>query len=777
MVEHARTDAAELVVKRILGTINAPGRATALPSLLDHIDKTAETIGRELGGQFFHAGWTDLGWFFLQYRGTVLSGERAFSNFFHSAGLGTRRQNEVLLAIYWGVFGLGSTLGELFEQRCVSQELVVSRESVALRKGIPDWRSLVVTKTETVTLRFEPHDDHQPEELYIMEVPRTWAEALVPDDFQTVVEGIAKAYARKRNQDARTFVRDAPQFQKLKIELLRRRVKLLADVAWAESGEQSPSVAASRRFLEPPSAVLAGTPAATDELVLRNVLGGVQLLCLYWQWATCHGLQAGPLAVCVPKPGNGDPVGLQPRLGFAAVSVACLSPTDIHRQLQRICRPWREVLNESARLIDGCGAPGEAEVLDRGKRIDRPDKMGGSLLSILLQNMSELHLGRMHGALLLLQRLLPLLGTLDAAVPDLVHEGRRFGVSILLGLPYHEQVLGEELGDVKEHLDLLLKSHPVKVARLTRDKKASDHVALLTVLAKSCYSLLDWEGVVLFGRWDPNALTGIRFTSLRRLPSVARGLPPSLLYRDLTLRNRELLAVAVDRAGAIRVYLAGTFLLYRDKRGWQLGSTVEGLKKLLVDKLTQMGVAVAGSTVCLDSFISLLLRISEEPGAGAMFVIPRKPAYISRLSTIAPPPEPIWKNLRPFALDPSGAEYEERHELLYRLAVMDGATAVIPDFDNPRSFEGQWRSVSISPRLLVNEKFKLARFQEVLKLGSWAQWPDILTYGAKHSSAFALAMESHLRQRPILVVTVSADGPISFMLGGEDPVTRWPGRE
>ena len=91
----------------------------SLPKVLLNINNWAEKVAKDIGGALSkeHA-WKNLGWFFTQYRGTMLSGERSFMNFYHKQGLGTPEENDALLGIYWKTYGLGSTIGELFETRC-----------------------------------------------------------------------------------------------------------------------------------------------------------------------------------------------------------------------------------------------------------------------------------------------------------------------------------------------------------------------------------------------------------------------------------------------------------------------------------------------------------------------------------------------------------------------------------------------------------------------------------------------------------------------------------
>jgi len=179
----------------------------------------------------------------------------------------------------------------------------------------------------------------------------------------------------------------------------------------------------------------------------------------------------------------------------------------------------------------------------------------------------------------------------------------------------------------------------------------------------------------------------------------------------------------------------------------------------------------------LKPFSRLLLRISEEPGVGALFVIDAGGAALERLCRISPPPQTIWETLEPFNREQSGGDEqaEKQLEILYRLATMDGATLIRLAGDANAAVEQRWMRAKIFPRLLVTERFDLQKFWTTLENGKWAQWTEILSYGAKRNSAFALAMNTRDDASRLLVITVSADGPISFMIGGEDPVSKWPG--
>jgi hypothetical protein len=395
---------------------------------------------------------------------------------------------------------------------------------------------------------------------------------------------------------------------------------------------------------------------------------------------------------------------------------------------------------------------------------------GKTLTDSLMDTMGKLHLGSRVGAALLLERIFPLLAVLERIVPDFVHEGRHFAANILLGLKYHEQVLGEQLGSVQSFLRDL-KKLPLQ---LKGEQQLPNDVSLLRVLVKSCYSILDWDGVALFGLLLPDVNKKVKLCSFLQLPRDVRNVPPSEFYRDLTKTHSGLFAINIDRGGCLRIFYGGTLLLYKQKGTWKLGSDVKALSEMLATKLQRIAQKKIENTDFLNSFVDLLLRISEEPGLGALFVIATDQSQVDRLSYIAEPPKEIWKDLNPFGAKPGISERDL--EVLYRLSIMDGATVI--RLGNHESLETQWREAKIFPRRLITERFDLDKFwEQQINKTNWERWTDILSYGSKHSAAFALAMQTaDLPNNRPLIITVSSDGPISFMIGNENPpVVRWPG--
>lgn len=757
-----------------------------LNNVLAGVDNAAKSVGVNIGKALSkNPSWSSLGWLWGQYRGTILSGHRAFAEFFHRSGLGSSDENMVLLGIYWHAYGLQATFGELFDQRCVAQEFELTNGEVHLDARSPFWKTLVVTPYDASRGRvgavsYEEVSTSTRSEVRL-QVPRDWAQLLVPEDFRNIVKGLTSKYKAYRasaspdeadtKQDGgferiREFLKnDEKAYKRLQTKLKCRRELLAADILWSDSLEGNKITRdAIKRFFKPLDARFIELPEYDEEDAVGRFVTAVQLLSLYWSWASLkerpHNAKIGSLLVCVPKPHkNGTAQGLQPRLGFAALFTG--NHGQALRSIDKVLEKWGDFLDKASDKILRTSGVRKNGFVEEAEFV-----VGKEIAAKLVKRTAELHLGGEIGAIILLQRLRRVLAEIDRIAPTLVHEGQRFSISLLIGLSYHGQVLGEPLGAVNEFLDNLSVFRP-------GTNEAITHLDCLKALVSSCYSLLDWDGVVLFGTFGIEKDEDVTFSSLLRLGEAERHASGIALFRSLTLKNRELAAISVDRDGTIRLFFAGTLLLYKQKGAWRLGSAVEVLRQTLVESLRVTGVlpGLTNPADALDSFVDLLLRISEEPGHGAMFVICSEGVADKYFSFIAEPPLPIWENLRPFSSDKleSGDG-----QVLYRLAIMDGATLI--DLDPKKDFPARWKEGAIKPRRLVGAKFDLETFKKTWKNGTWNNWRDVYSFGAKHSSALALAMaaRSHKPPLPLLVITVSADGPISFVKGGPDPIVRWP---
>ncbi len=772
------------IVNKALSGLVYGDESDDLGIILRHIDEGAKKVAGDLGaGLSQHMDWNDLGWIFGQYRGTILSGERQFSGCFHRSNLGNSKENDLLLGIYWKAFGLGTTLGEMFERECSINELLIKQGDFVRRNlNAPKWNILCCMESDCENYEIQsPRRYENNIALTLLRIPNWWRDFLIQDKIWNLVEAVTHS-SLPEGEDAINFLDTKEEYRHLVSLLKARRDQLTAELVWravgtnADKGKMPQPEKFASKFLS----VAGGAggiwlPQSTTEEWWQSFVTAIELLSLYWKWSEMKGFKPGPLYICVPRPGEIDlsgeganSKGLQPRLGvallFASIDLLDCSNT-IPRVLQLLPH-WNVKLDAASEPLLKISAASYPDTVKSGLY----KVLGKEVSDQLFNRLSELHLGGQDASALLLERICPLLDALERIAPSCVHEGRRFAVNILVGLPYHEQILGMELGDVELHLEKLREKIPKKCIDIPKQRIKHDY-SLLQPLVNSCYSLFDWDGVILFGRFSSRPREAVNFARFRRLSPIIRGFSPSELYRQLTLENVGLFALCIDRAGTIRVYYGGSFLLYKQQGPWRLGAAVEKLREMLKHNLELIGLSIPKDLDFFDSFVNLLLRISGEPNVGAFFIIARDANHIMQLSEISPPPESIWKDITPFS-GKSGVRDEL--ELLYRLSIMDGATAIV--LGSGMDFKEKWQNAHIQPRKLVTEKFDLNGYwNNYLKNGKWYEWTDILSYGAKHSSAFALAMESAtLHDQKLLVITVSGDGPISFMVGGTDPVQKWP---
>ena len=582
-------------------------------------------------------------------------------------------------------------------------------------------------------------------------------EKLLPEKAWNVANTLIKSFHKSLNRDIMKQLDSESNFTYLKV-LLNAAVQIqTAEIMWESHVNGTNLLEQIRRFV-------LGTP---EEYMLSQLLRALQLVGLYWWWTekTLRKLP-GPLVVCFPKPHNQAQLeqgGLQPRLGFAALFI------NSEKNPVWLCQ---ELIDQLQPVLDSAS---NDITTHRGDDVEKDVKswgtalLGKEIFEQLRSKMSSLHLGGPVGANLVLQRVLPILHKLNELSPSFIHEGRQFTVNILIGLQYHEQVVGEHLGYVEDFLRDLERKVPDK-SRKELGRCLWGTLELLGPLINCCYSLLDWERVVLFARFAPDKEKMVRFVSLHRLYENTKASTPSEIYQRITGQYAGLFAITIDRAKTIRVYYGGAFLLSKQKGEWKIGSVEDDLSKLIVKTICKIGIKVnsmssSSAKPCLREFTRLLLRISEEPGVGAAFVIVKGKTYTRELSKIMSPPKGLWEKIRPFSEGCSEQDKQEK-EIFYRLSTMDGATAII--LGHGKTFEQRWKSSSVFPRLLMTGKFDIDSFwDEHWKKGGWADWFKFLSSGSRHNSGLALAMQAKINNWPLAVILVSADGPITFLVGGE----------
>lgn len=217
-------DTVRRIVEEALADLRADrgdnSEAAALFGIDNACTKIACKIGRSLAN---HPAWSHLGWFFTQYRGTILSGRRSFGCFYASNRLGAETENQFLLGIYWYAYSLGLTIGELFEQRCLARELVFENGKVKLRDDPPNppfWDVLVVSLGEDKeekqeSLRFVDGSvkaDNLQARIYELEVPKKWVDALIGEEIWTLALQLLQLPDPGDLEDIRTRLQREPAF-------------------------------------------------------------------------------------------------------------------------------------------------------------------------------------------------------------------------------------------------------------------------------------------------------------------------------------------------------------------------------------------------------------------------------------------------------------------------------------------------------------------------------------------------------------------------------------
>lgn len=792
----------DAIIAQALGKLPPGG---SLDTVVSQIDAIAANAAKEIGEELHKLRkWQSLAWFVSQYRGTVLSGQRPFSRIYHDSKLITDTGNLVLLGFYWAIYGLGATIAELFERQVVSSE----PQSIIPKNGEskvlpPFWNILAFYPSDVASLVFS--NDAKPA-LALQRIPKAvaicsltfpehWVDDLVPEDplwsdisnliknpppalleAATLLSTQPNPTPQTRNAFLAQLGAD-PTFVNVRAQLkLRTRIHL-SKVLWEERSGHNASTDSASQFFQHPSGA-PGSPTR-KEVALEQILMAIQLLSLYWKLLKDEDSPPGPLIVCIPKPGKQSTSKLQPRLGFSALHANTQPLTDILTTTGELLVPWMEALDHAGdKLLQAAHKP-EHRVDNLGAELSIPQQ----IIDQARQRIEELQPGGKGAACLFLERILPVIAEMTRIAPGFIHEGKRFMVNVVIGRNYHEQVLGERLGGVMDFISSLCGKVP-KECKQDGTVVGKIDIDFLQPLIKSSFSLFDWEGVLLFGHFNVPVTDPVRFTSLLRLPPHLRIYSPSEMLCQISEMHTGLFAINADRSGNLRIFFGGKLILFWDKRKWYSGAVRDRLEDLLCSQLTKIGIQnneLQRDKHVLAGFVETLLRISDEPHAGALFVIARNEQDVGQLSTISEPPKELWEGLKPFDVDElTGTSNDQRAEIFYRLAIMDGATAIILA-DAPR-FADQWKQAGVRPRKLVTEQFDLNDlFERVFKNGKWADWTDCLSYGSKRASALALAMQDYLQfkkekwpHQRLVVIAVSADGPIHFMVGGTDPVVTWP---
>ncbi len=783
-------------IERSLSSILNFNGARDLSSIISTIDNNcyhvAENVGKALTED---CGIEDISVITCQYRGTVLSGERPFAPIYSNPAVWKNVHKSRLLALYWKVYDLGSTISELFEEHIAATQFLTKVDgSVNTR---PRWHILsfaVLRKEHQPVFRLAKEENDV--KAYELMIPHKWIENLLParlaEEISRFVTRDTADKAGRSGQNAQEIwneslldsveseqfmstIQQTSEFQSIKRQLTLRLKIVTADLLWEARQPESKVNDTIRDFIELASSSSSTCDTPLEEDQLSRFLQAVQLMGLYWcrhemkehEEFSLPNKAFVPLITCIPRPvANNRRLRLQPHLGFS-ILWNCQFKEKCLNTVMQMLPSWTIVLDKAAVAINENAGK---SVTNAKEKLSHLLTNQSDFANEVVSSMSNLHPGGAKAAGLFLIRLVPVLMELQRLAPRFVHEGQRFGITVLLGLPYHRQVIGQSLAKVDLFVQELREMVPSECA--DDDLNSRPDFEFLEPLILSSYSLLDWHGVVLFADYLVDPGHAVRLSEIIQLPPHLRSLATTQMLMQTTKSYRGLFAINVDHAGVIKTFFGGRPLLVHDRQLWSSASAKDEVLKLFVKKLGETGIIIPEDKQrVLDSFVEVLLRISDEPGHGALFVISKNQEVISRLSEISVPPSDLWEHILPF--DSDGANFGKDKDMLYRLAIMDGATAVfLGNSDSTTDYSSSWRKAKILPRKLITEEFNRKKFYDGHWIrGKWAKWTECLHYGAKRSSALALAMRF---PDDVLVIAISSDGPVYFMIGGTDPVERWP---
>jgi hypothetical protein len=788
--------------------------ASGLPpssSLEAHIDRYCECLAKMLGKAIRLSAAGDhplickgLRWVFGQYRGTAVSGERQMNDFYSKEGLGTEHENLELLRCYWQTYGLGSSIGELFFrtiQRSAPKpdELYTNDRDTAEsdRKQIT-WHCLRTEFTDDVEhLTFDPGpDEHYT--IRTLRIPHFWLDWLLPGTVFDKIEEDLKTFAKKES-DAEAERKETPgaaappgaaidhagdaadasatgaphSEQDFRAMLSRYCDRAVYDLLSEDPYDApTPSGGAALRFLGE------ALEKEREKKALAELVRAVQLLSLYWKWAQAHESPVQELLVLFPLPAhNRSEMTEMPRIGFAALlniegEEGCGDP--IRRFASFFCETLIAPLQEMA--SDWTRAASTAE---KKLRNEHEARFSGPILESCIKTITDARNGSHADAVQLLRRVLPTAVEMARLAPSFLHEGRRYGIDVILGLPYHEQIIGRKLAIIDNKYKLERFGESGQLWHQRREEE------ILEPIISSSYSLLAPKDIVLFGRICPGEGNTVQWSSMLKLHSQYSATTTVRRYEALTDGHGNLFAISVGEDSKVRFFGGGKLLAEYWRTGWWLGAGTESLEHKIRRQLATIGVFPFAHRT-LKRFATLIQRISETPGAGTLVVITPDRGEIERLKAISAPPEGFWADKSLPQL------LEDSDDTLFHLATMDGAIAIsAPDdhrtgedhteHERDRSTlnvaaDDAWKTSRIFPRRLVSDKFDLDAFRK-----EWT-WNDLecLSYGSRRASALALAMQSHLAhkhdqsRKACLCIVVSADGPIYLMRGGKAPIERLP---
>jgi hypothetical protein len=755
-----------------------------------YCDNVARVLGKVLcSGQSGLCNPRHLAWVFGQYRGTWLTGRRALLDFFgpqdpNNGKAALLSWDEYLLRVYWLLYGIGASFGELFAAQVRESLEATGTESADEEHpvGFATWHALRVTLVKGEELTYKGPDWHARRGgrllHFTLGVPRKWVPELLGDVWQTIWKGHTEA----RRDLGRCPANTEPDVQKadwdsrkdgcihriLEEHGVGERLERLCSTLHASilargwSKKEGKSVKVASSFLRDfPQDVTAR---------LGSVLRAIQLLAMYWRW-TEEGLRrdAGDLLVMAPVFPRGRRL---PRLGFAFLFATKSTKCASRRKATEIARFLEETVwhtfEEERFAVSPIPAADPLQSYH--------ETVGTANVQTLTKALATIgHEGDV--AKLLLAPALALTTEVARLSPRFVHEHRRFGVQFLLGLPYHEQVIGRPLGPLRDYLDDIQDSE--------EDAPGTTRIMLKTLIHDT-FSILDSPDVAVMAHYVPGRSHAFRLSSLLRILPDRSTLPTVERFKKITKGLTNLFAVCASRNGKVWLIAGGKAILEYSDGNWRAVPAARDLAGVLSFHFSNIKQLRCGSQKdtkkTLESFAQLLQQISEA-GSGAMFIItPMRTSSPKRtggaayeegevdhaernLGYVSEPPQCLWKS-RTFG-DLLGPQTPN----LLQLAAMDGATVV--EVSTTRgSFAERWAGARVRPRRVVCARVRFDKGTLVkLAEGGLRGWRECRSWGIRRASALAYAMSC---QKQSLVVAVSADGPVYIMSGDAPYVTTFP---
>ena len=738
-------------------------------SVLEMIDEFCEHITEKLGKSIEGLPSSvfdkkSLGWVWGQYRGTALSGRRRLQDYylFNSAQLDNQIVNDFLLEFYWSTYGISASMGELFN-RSVLQIRKDGEPAAALVK----WYVLKVTHDANanryIVFESPSHSDAVGLQYFALTVPLNWIDTLLPRELFAELRDRIRNLESDRDsrlgsydldneaaaiEDRKDQIKELLISEGWKLRLTRRVNLLVAEILAGDKDTREANVSAAMRFLD--------RKDLSEEQVLMVIARAVQMYALYWRWRDA-GVGSGDLLVLIPRPVNRDMFSM-PRLGLAvafiqdeqqsskenAALITKFFDGSLIPQLKKLAKEWEE---------ETIGSGLESALRDKSEFLgEHTQRLRDLLVTGLDDNKAD--------ADQVFVRILPVIKMMAQLVPRFIHEGHRFGVSIFVGLPYHEQILGDSLADLSHFKSEKLKCPPSE----------QDEVELMKPIINSCYSLLDSPDIILFGRLSEVTCGTVKWTSILRLQATAVDRESDITstnaarYETLTKGHGNLFAICADETGKLRVFNNGNVLLEFNNGKWRKGSSTEELNNRLATRIKHLWEAVDESSE-FAAFAGLIQRISETPNAGAVLIVTTDRKELNQhLSEISAPPEQLYAKS-------FGELLRDRSDLIFRLSTMDGATVILAPTENGENGKGSMRfsKAEVYPRRVISEKFDLDQFRDKC---TWPTWRDCLSFGARRAFALALSMQQKINsaRAPLLCIVVSSDGPIYVMPGEHYPI-------